>query len=63
MKSKPRIPLLPLCLVAMWLLLNDSLAPGQISGKTYGLPIAASARAVRHRNRLHPDQPPSAKRR
>ncbi|WP_296642670.1 Na+/H+ antiporter subunit E [Thiobacillus sp. 65-1402] len=30
MKRKPLLPLLPIVLVAMWLLLNDSLSAGQI---------------------------------
>ena len=48
MKNKPRIPLLPLCLVAMWLLLNDSLAPGQILlGIVLALFITVSVRALR----------------
>ena len=31
MKTRPLIPLLPPVLLAVWLLLNDSLAPGQIA--------------------------------
>jgi len=48
MKSKPRIPLLPLCLVAMWLLLNDSLAPGEILlGIVLAVLVTVSVRALR----------------
>lgn len=31
MKIRPLVPLMPLVLLAIWLLLNDSLAPGQIA--------------------------------
>lgn len=48
MKRKPRIPLLPLCLVVMWLVLNDSLAPGQIVlGVVLAVLVTVSVRALR----------------
>ncbi len=48
MKRKPLVPLLPLVLLALWLLLNDSLEPGQIVlGIVFGVFVTAAVAALR----------------
>lgn len=48
MKRPPRIPLLPVGLLVLWLLLNDSLAPGQVVlGAVLALCITAAVAALR----------------
>lgn len=48
MKRSPLVPLLPVVLLIVWLLLNDSLAPGQILlGSVFALLVTAAVRQLR----------------
>lgn len=48
MKRPPLVPLLPVVLLLVWLLLNDSLAPGQILlGSIFALLVTAAVRLLR----------------
>lgn len=48
MKRAPLIPLLPVFLVLMWLLLNDSLSPGHVVlGSVIALAVTAAVAALR----------------
>ncbi|MCC6611061.1 MAG: Na+/H+ antiporter subunit E [Burkholderiales bacterium] len=48
MKRRPLIPRLPVFLAAMWLLLNDSLSPGNVAlGIAFALLITAAVAALR----------------
>lgn len=48
MKRPPRLPVLPVFLAAMWLLLNGSLAPGQVAlGIAFALLVTAAVRSLR----------------
>lgn len=48
MKRRPLIPVLPVFLLAMWLLLNDSAAPGHIAlGIVFALLITAAVAKLR----------------
>lgn len=48
MKRAPRLPLLPVVLVLVWLLLQDSLAPGDLLlGVAFALLVSAAVRRLR----------------